>query len=318
MDVRHEAMEAMKRLGRRLPVTPVVESPSLGRTVGCRLFLKLENRQPTGSFKIRGVMNRLLAMTPEQRRMGVVAASTGNHGLALAHASNELAVPALVFAPRTALPAKLDAIRSAGLELRLAGDDCLVAEQTARRYAREHDMLYVSPYNDPRVVGGQATIGIELEQQLDRVDAVVASLGGGGLIGGVGGYLRSSARPVIVVAASPRNSPVMHLSIKAGRVLDLPSQPTLSDGTAGGVEHGAVTFDLCRATIDHSLLIDEDAILAAVRMIERDHGMLVEGAAGVAVAGFLAAGPLLRGLHVAVVICGGNADPGLRARLLDD
>ncbi|HXV76489.1 MAG TPA: pyridoxal-phosphate dependent enzyme [Candidatus Polarisedimenticolaceae bacterium] len=315
MDVRRLATEAFARLAPCLPATPVEESPMLGRVVGGRVFLKLENRQPSGSFKIRGVMNRLLAMPAERRRDGVVAASTGNHGLALAHASRVLAVPAVVFAPETARPAKIEALRASGVELRLSGEDCLDAERAARRFARERGAVYLSPYNDPYVVGGQATIGVELVDRPGPVDALVASLGGGGLIGGAGGYLKTEPTAALVIAGSPANSPAMHRSIEARRVVATPSRPTLSDATAGDVEPGAITFELCRRTIDHSVLVDEDAILDGVRTIRREHGMWIEGAAGVAVAAFFAAAALLRGARVVIVICGGNVDPSLAGRV---
>jgi threonine dehydratase len=169
-------------------------------------------------------------------------------------------------------------------------------------------MTYVSPYNDPKVIGGQGTIGLELERQMENVDAVFVSLGGGGLAGGIGGYLKSTGKRVKVVACSPENSPVMHESLRAGRIVERESKPTLSDGTAGGVERGAITFDLCREVVDESVLVSEEEIRQAVRIVIERHRLLVEGAAGVAVAGLLKQQRRLAGSDVAVVLCGANID----------
>ena len=168
-------------------------------------------------------------------------------------------------------------------------------------------MVYVSPYNDVDVVAGQATVGVEIARQLDGVDVVLASLGGGGLIGGIAGFLKAAARRVRIVAVSPRNSKAMMESVKAGRVIDTEHMPTLSDATAGGVDHDTITFDLCRRFVDDFIDVDEDAIRAGMReVIEREH-LLVEGSAGVAVAG-LAAVDGLAGKKVVVVLCGANID----------
>jgi threonine dehydratase len=166
---------------------------------------------------------------------------------------------------------------------------------------------YLSPYNDFRVVAGQGTIGVELASDLDRIDVVFASLGGGGLISGTGGYLKQ-VRGTRVVACSPVNSAVMHESLQAGRILDLPSFPTLSDGTAGGVEADSITFDLCREIVDESLTVSEDEIRVAMRLIIGRHHTLIEGSAAVAVAGFLQTVDRWTGQEVVIVLCGANVD----------
>jgi threonine dehydratase len=262
-------------------------------------------------------MNKLLAMDEAARARGVVAASTGNHGTAVARGSAELGCPAVIFAPQTAIPAKLDAIRAYGTEVRCAGDDCIEAEEAARAHASEHDLTYVSPYNDPMAVAGQGTIGRELEQQLDNIDAVFAAVGGGGLISGVGGYLHALDRDIEIVGASPRNSAVMHALLEAGELLDLPSLPTLSDGTAGGIEPGSITFELCREAIDAFVLVSGDEIRDALRETVRRHHTMIEGAAAVAVAAFLTQADRFADRDVAIVLCGGNLDPTLSAEILE-
>jgi threonine dehydratase len=165
------------------------------------------------------------------------------------------------------------------------------------------------------VVAGQGTIGVELASDLKRTEVLFASLGGGGLIAGAGGYLKG-ARRTHVVACSPVNSPVMHESLKAGRILDLPSFPTLSDGTAGGIEPGAITFDLCREIVDDSLTVSEDEIRVAMRLIIGRHHTLIEGSAAVAVASFLQTADRWAGKEVVIVLCGANVELGILKKVL--
>jgi threonine dehydratase len=177
-------------------------------------------------------------------------------------------------------------------------------------------MTYISPYNDPEVIAGQGTLGAELAEQLPRLDAVFLAMGGGGLAAGAGGCLKAVWPELRVVACSPERSPVMHASLAAGRIVEIESLPTLSDGTAGGVEPGAVTFELCREIVDESVLVGEDAIRDAVRLIIDRHHTLIEGAAGVAVAGYLATRERFAGQDVAIVLCGANIDPAVLRGIL--
>ena len=198
----------------------------------------------------------------------------------------------------------------------MEGRDCVDTERAARAYARANGACYISPYNDPQVAGGQGTLAVELERQLGHVDAVFASLGGGGLIAGIGAHLRSWQPDAQMIACSPRASAVMHHSLQAGRILDLPSETTLSDGTAGGVEAGANTFELCQKVEDHRVLIEEPEIAKAMRMLIIDHHTMVEGAAGVALAGYLAFRDRYRGKRSVVVLCGANASHEVLRKVL--
>ncbi len=313
MDVATEVSAAAERIRDHVRETPVEESLPLGEAGECRVFLKLENFQLTGSFKIRGAMNKLLSLGPERRRRGVVAASTGNHGAAAACGAKTLGSPAIIFVPEDASSDKVDAIRAYGADVRTFGDDCVKAETHARQYAAERDLDFVSPYNDPWIVGGQGTIGVELAHQLGDLDVVFVALGGGGLISGISGYLKSLPGHVEVIACSPENSAVMCHSVQAGRIVEEESKPTLSDGTAGGVEADSITFDLCRRLVDDYVLVSEAEIREAMRLVIERHHMLIEGAAGAAVAGFLKLRRRCAGQRVAVVLCGANV--GRRALL---
>jgi threonine dehydratase len=297
---------AANRIRRHIRETPLEHSPCFSQRTGANVYLKLENLQQTGSFKLRGAFNRLLTLTEEERQAGCVAASSGNHGAAVAWAMKELGVTGVIFVPEQTSETKVAAIRLAGGEVRHFGTDGLDTETRAREYARENGMVYLSPYNDEQVIAGQGSCGVEIARQLSPIDAVFVAVGGGGLIGGVGAFLKSVNPAVEIVSCQPAASRVMTESVAAGRILELPSLATLSDGTAGGIEADAVTFGLCRDLIDRFVVVDEDAIAAAMRDFIDSHHLLPEGAAGVAIAGFLAVAADYADKNVVIIVCGGN------------
>ena len=297
---------AANRIAPHIRETPLDRSPFFSDLTGANVFLKLENLQFTGSFKLRGAFNKLLSLTPKQRAAGCVAASSGNHGAAVAFAMSKLDTKGVIFVPEGTSTTKVDAIKRAGGDVRFFGTDGLDTETHAREYAVENGMCYLSPYNDEDVVAGQGTCGVEIAKQLPQVDAIFVAVGGGGLISGVGSFLKSVNPTMSVIACQPAASAVMTESVKAGEILDLPSQPTLSDGTAGGIEADAITFDLCRAVTDDYVVVSEDQIAEAMRQFIDAHHMLPEGAAGVALAGLRLRADSFKGKNVVVIICGGN------------
>ncbi len=297
---------ARQRLSHHIRVTPCEQSLALSQRFATDVWLKCEHLQHAGSFKTRGATNKLLSLTPDEKRAGVVAASTGNHGASVAWAGRALGIPVRVFVPNGASPAKVDMIRRYGADVQMHGTDGLDAEVFARAFAAEHGMPYISPYNDPVVVAGQGTVGVEIAEQMGRLDCVIVAVGGGGLIAGSAAYLKSVMPNVRMIGASPQNSPVMALSVRAGHIVQLASEPTLSDGTAGGVEQGAITFDLCRKLVDEWVEVTEDEIAAAMRDFIAEHHQLIEGSAAVALAALARSATKLRSQRVAVVLCGGN------------
>lgn len=305
-DIKQEVLLAAQRIRPYIRETPLEYSHHFSRLSGSNVFLKLENLQLTGSFKLRGATNKLLSLTPEQRERGVVAASTGNHGAALAFGMNKLAMRGIVFVPENASPTKVEAIRALGAEVRVHGKDSALTESFARRFAEENGLTYVSPYNDPAIIAGQGTIAEEISRQIDHLDAIFVSLGGGGMISGIAGFLKSIHASVRVIGCSPENSPVMIESIKANRIIEMESLPTLSDGTAGGIEPDAITFDLCRRLVDEYVEVSEDEIKAAMLLFLETQHQLIEGAGGVAIAAFLKRQEFFRGKNIVIVICGGN------------
>lgn len=300
------AVLAANRIAPHIRETPLDHSPFFSELTGANVFLKLENLQHTGSFKLRGATNKLLSMTAEQRAAGCVAASSGNHGAAVAYAMAKLKTKGVIFVPEGTSTTKVDAIKRAGGEVRFFGTDGLDTELHARKYAVENGMHYLSPYNDEDVIAGQGTCGVEIARQLSRVDAIFIAVGGGGLISGVGSFLKSVNPSMSVVACQPAASAVMTESVKAGEILEMASEPTLSDGTAGGIEAGAITFDICRAVADDFVVVSEDEIAEAMRQFIDAHHMLPEGAAGVALAGLKLRADQFKGKNVVAIICGGN------------
>ncbi len=288
----------------------------IGAGNGADLHLKLENQQHTGSFKPRGAFNKLLSLDRATLSRGVIAASTGNHGAAVAFAARELGAAARVVVPGNADPGKIAAIDSLGGEVIVHGEDSAIAETYARALAAREDLPFISPYNDIDVAAGQGTVGVEITRQLHGIDAVFIALGGGGLLAGVGAWIKWVRPEAAIIGCSPENSAVMIHSIRAGKVLELESKPTLSDGTAGGVERDAVTFDWCRELADDLVTVSEDEIRLAMRRVHEAHGLAVEGAAGVAVAAFLGQAERWRNRRVVAIVCGGNVSPAVLRSVL--
>ncbi len=289
-----------------VPVTPLMPSVGLSHRLGCIVLLKCEHLQPTGSFKYRGATNRVRLLSDEQRRGGVITASTGNHGLAVAQAGALAGVGVTVYVARAAAAAKRAAISALGAKLVVVEGPTIDAEVTARRDAAAQGAVFISPYNDAMIVAGQGTTGVGLAEQAPDLDAVFVAVGGGGLIGGIGTALRRLAPKAEIVGVWPENAPAMLRSLEAGTIVDTPDLPTLSDGTAGAVEPGSITFPICQAVIGRTVTVSEQEIAAAMRLVaETDHWM-VEGSAGAALAGLVRARAEFRERKVAVVLCGRN------------
>lgn len=286
--------------------TPLSRSTGLSEVFGATVLLKCEHLQTTGSFKYRGAANAIRLLKGAAREAGVVTASSGNHGQAVALAGRNAGVPVTVYTSSKASPVKLAAIRGYGAELRLVEGGGLEAELEARAEAGRQGRLFVSPYNDLDVIAGQGTIGLEIAEQAPSVDLVFVSVGGGGLASGIGTALDAFSPGSTLVGCWPKNSPVLLRAIEAGAIHDVPEEDTISDGTAGGIEPGAVTLDLATKVIRRRVAVDEALIKEAMwALAEHDHWM-VEGAAGVALAGLAALREQIAGLTAVVVLCGRN------------
>jgi threonine dehydratase len=305
-DLAEQVKSAAARITSVVIETPVEPMPDLAPDSGAEIFFKLENQQQTGSFKLRGASNKILSLSPAEAAAGVIAASNGNHGLGIAAAARRAGIAAEIYVSSLVWPAKVRRIEEFGARIQRAGNDPLEAELAARAAAERQGKVFISPYNDPQVIAGQGTIAVELLQQVPELDAIFVAVGGGGLIGGIGAYIKSASPRTEIIGCWPENSRVLYESIKAGRILDVPEQPTLSESTAGGLEPGSVTLSIGAQVIDRSTLVTEDEILHAMRRVRDLRGWTMEGAAAVAVAAFLNDQKRYTGKRVAVIICGGN------------
>jgi len=306
IDIPDAVITAEKNIRGFVRETPLDYSIVLSHLTGCHVYLKCEHLQYTGSFKIRGALNKLLGLTSEQRSQGVVTASSGNHGAAVAFGLSKLHVPGIVFVPEQASSTKVENIRNYGLPIEFYGKECGQTELYAIEYAKRHKMVYISPYNDPQVIIGQATIANELTYQLNQIDAVFVPIGGGGLIAGIGSFLKKVMPATQIIGCLPKNSPVMAESIKAGHIIEMETAPTLSDATAGGIEKDAMTFEMCQKYVDEYILAEEDEIEHAIIQLIQSHHFLIEGAAGVAVAAFLKSASRFVDKNIVIVLSGGN------------
>jgi len=306
---------ARRRVSRWARRTPMERSPSLSSVCGGDVWLKLENQQVTGSFKIRGATNKILLLSEEERGRGVVTASSGNHAQGVGYAACELGVRATVVVPERTPSVKIDAIRRYGVELIIEGDEYMDSERLARRIEKEEGKTFVSAYNDTELIMGQATIGLEMVEDVPDLDAVLVPVGGGGLVSGVASVFKQVG-DAEVIGVQSKASPVMYECIKRGEIFDMPLEDSVAEGLHGGLEQGSVSFDICRELIDGWAILEEEDILTAIRYMLHEHHMLVEGAAAVGPAAIMAHPKRFRGMKVGVVISGGNLSMELLKRVV--
>ncbi len=304
IDIKKEALEAEKRIREHIRETHVEYSPFLSQSGDCNVYLKLENLQLSGSFKLRGVMNKILSLAKKESKTELVAASSGNHAAAFAYALKKLGLKGTIFMPSIANQAKIEGLRYYDAELKFHGADIVETEFFARNTAEENNLQYIPPYNDLKIIGGQATIGIELRRQIENIDTVLVPVGGGGLISGIAGYLKSIDKNIEIIGCQPENSAVMYESIKAGKIVEMESKPTLSDGSAGGIEKGAITFDVCKKYVDDFILVTEEEIKESIKLFIEKHNMLIEGAAALPAASYLKKIEIFKNKNVALILSG--------------
>jgi threonine dehydratase len=307
---------ASRRLFRFVPPSPFVLSTWLSDLTRADVWLKLESVQPTGSFKVRGAMNALLALrerAPSTR--AVVTASAGNHGLALTWAGAQLGIAVRAHVPAAAPAAKRDAMRRAGATL-VDAPTYDEAEARAHEDADAHGLAYVSPYNDPDVIAGAGTIALEMLVAKPDLDVIVAPLGGGGLLAGAAIVAKSRSAPVTVIGAEVEASPVFTTSLASGRITRVAVGDTLADGLAGNLDPGSMTFDLVRAFADRVTLVSEASLETAMRELVARERLVVEGASAAGVAAVMHAGADYAERRVGIIITGRNVDWQVLRRVL--
>ena len=316
--IHRKVCEAYERIAPNIHKTRLLPSAKFSEQFSCSLYLKMEHEQRTGSFKLRGAHNKLSQMK-HRKGTRVVTASSGNHGLACLDAMDKYGIAGKICVPENIAQAKRDKLIKKGADLIFHGTDCNEPEVLGRKMAAENDdMEYISPYNDEDIIAGQGTLGIEILADLPSLEYLFVSVGGGGLMAGVAAYVKTVKPDVVIVGCQPENSPVMLESIKSGDIIEYESSDTLSEGTAGGIEHGTVTFPICRDLVDKWQVMTEDDIKWGIEYMWRTHGAVVEGAAGMALAGARNMAGEIKGKVVGVVLCGGNIDSATLKTIMAD
>jgi len=305
---------ARQRLAGLVRRTPLQPSPSLSALAGGEVRLKLECLQETGSFKLRGATSKLAALDADARARGVIAVSTGNHGRAVASAAQRLGVRAVVCLSRLVPANKVEAIRNLGAEVVIEGESQDAAEVVAERLIAAEGLVYVHPFDDPAVLTGQGTIGLELIEDWPELDTCLVPLSGGGLMGGIALALKAVRPEIRLIGITMEQGAAMHESIRAGRPVEVEERPSLADSLGGGIGlRNRWTFALCRELVDETLLLSEAEIAAGMRHLFMAERLVAEGGAAVGVAALLAGKVELRGRRTAILVSGQNIDT---ARLL--
>ncbi len=306
---------AYERIKDDIVRTPLEYSGPLSRLCGARVFIKWETDQITGSFKFRGALNKIRGLSAAEKRAGLIAASTGNHGLGVVRAAALEKAGVVIYLPRTAAPAKIAKLRDAGAVVEIRGSTCERAEIAARRDSVRSGKVYISPYNDIDVVAGQGTIGLEILEDCPAATDVFVPVGGGGLIAGIGAAIKIRRSDVRIVGVEPAASAFMKASLRAGKIVSINEGPTAADAVAGGIEPGSVTLGLCREYVDEMKTVGEDRLKQAMFLYGRWHHRLVEGAGGLALAACLKQKRKDRNRTSVLIASGGTIDPLRWSRL---
>jgi len=298
----------------RVVRTPTVPAARLGEVLGCELWLKLESLQFTGSFKDRGACWKLQNLSADEAGRGVIAVSAGNHAQGVAYHAQRLGLPATIVMPRFAPFAKVERTRGFGAEVVLTGDTLDAAAETARAIAAERGLTFVHPYDDPLVIAGQGTIGLELAAELPPVDVMVVPIGGGGLISGIATALKALRPEIEVLGVETQLFPSMRQAIRGEAATS--AGATLADGIAVKTP-GRLTRAIIERLVADIVLVDEPALETAVHYLAERQKLVAEGAGAAGVAAILAEPERFRGRRVATVLCGGNIDMRLLAGVLE-
>lgn len=318
LPVSREAIEqAAVRLEGRVERTPLVRSDNLSERVGYPVHLKLETLQPIGAFKLRGAMNAILSLDDEARRRGLVTASTGNHGRAVAYAAEKLGIPATICMSSLVPANKVEAIRALGAEVRIVGRSQDDAQEEVDRLTRSSGLTAIPPFDHADIVAGQGTIGLEVVKDMPDLETILIPLSGGGLAGGIAVAVKALKPEARVIGISMERGAAMHASVKAGRPVSVREEETLADSLGGGIGlANRVTFSLCQQLLDEILLLSENEIAEGIRHAAREEGLTVEGAGAVGFAAILSGKVNISG-PTAIIVSGGNIDRAIHKSIVD-
>jgi threonine dehydratase len=308
--------QAMSRIRDSIYLSPCPQSEYFSQHTGNSVYLKLDNLQRTGAFKERGALNKLLTLTPKERSRGVIAASAGNHAQGVAYHAGKHGIRAQICMPLTTPLIKVSATKSYGAEVILHGANYDEACEEAVRRGQQYGMTFIHPFDDEVVIAGQGTMGLEILQQVPEVEAIVAPIGGGGLIAGVACAVKETSPQVRVIGVEPSRLPSMKVAIAEGHPVTLSPAATIADGIAVR-RAGEKTLPLVQAYVDDIVTVDEEEIANAVLLLLEREKTLAEGAGAAAIAAVINHKVPLSGNKVAVLVCGGNIDVTLLSRIME-
>jgi threonine dehydratase len=299
--------------------TPLIRSPLLTEHIGASVYLKLENIQETGAFKLRGAANKMLGLTADEKARGVIAFSSGNHGRAVSYVARQLGIDAVICISKRVPSTKINAIKRLGAEVVVYGKSQDEAEEHSFRMQEERGLTMINPSDDPFVIAGQGTIGLELLEDLPEIDTVIVPLSGGGLIAGIALALKSANTAIRVIGVSMERAPVMYHSLRAGKPVVLEEEETIADGLVGGIGlDNQYTCRMVQQYVDDTILVSEEEIAEAMAFALEKHHLVVEGAGAVGIATLLHRKMKEVGRNVAVVVSGSNVDIPLLLKIAQD
>ena len=313
-----DILAAQRSVSGLITRTPLEYSFLLSQRAGCEVYLKLENWQKTGSFKVRGAVNKVASLTEEEKARGLVTASAGNHALGVAYAARALGnVPTTLFVPVNAPTSKLKKLEEFECDVRLSGNSYDEAHHAAEDFERLHGATYIHAYDDPLTMAGQGTVGLEIMEDLPEAEAILVPVGGGGLIAGIAVAAKAINPHVQVIGVQPEASPAAYLSLRDGRPYEeYDAAPTIADGLAGGF--GRLPFEVASSLIDEIVLVSEAETRAAVFTLLELAQLIVEGSGAVGIAALLAGKVDLAGRKVVAVLSGANIDASLLFQIMDE
>jgi len=314
-----DVFSARQRIASIAKRTPLVRSSMLTKHLGVPVYLKLENLQETGAFKIRGASNRFGTLTTTEKEQGVITVSSGNHGRAVAHVAKRLGIPAVVCMSERVPMNKVEGIKRYGAEVVISGQDYDEAEEMASQLQAERGLTRIDPFDDRDVIAGQGTIGLELLEDLPGLETVLVPLSGGGLISGVALVLKTADPAIRVIGVSMDRGPVMAESLRVGRLVQMEEEPSLADALVGGIPlDNRYTFHMCQTYVDETVLVSEEEIARGVVFALEKHRLVVEGGGAVGIAALLSGKVSKLSGKVAVVVSGGNIDIPLLLQIANE
>lgn len=295
--------------------TPLIYSSYFSELCSGNIYLKLENLQLTNAFKIRGALNRMLNLSTEQKTQGIITASSGNHAQGIALASRHLKIPAKIVIPKNISEVKLNKIKQYDVTIIQEGDFDEI-ELKARAISSQEGLIYISPYNDLNIIEGQGTIALEIYEELEDVDMIIVPIGGGGLISGIAFTIKELNPDIKIVGVQTKGSSTMYESWKAGKIIKIEEFDTIAEGLLGGLESDSITFEIIQNNVDEIVLVKEESVEQAIKLLWEVEGQIVEGAGATVVAFLLEKGKKLKNKNIVAVISGGNINESLLKKVL--